>query len=55
MPTVKISDSSIRTYNLTELTDKCIDKIAEAVVRKLAEQTEPTTEDCSMVEDCPWK
>ena len=43
MPTVKISDSPIRTYNLTELTDGCIDKIAEAVVRKLAEQTEPHT------------
>lgn len=42
MPTVKISDSPIRTYNLTELTDECIDKIADAVVKKLkAEQTEP--------------
>ena len=31
-----------------ELTDECIDKIAEAVVQKLiAEQTEPQT-------DCAW-
>lgn len=22
---------------------------------EVAEQTEPTTEDCSMVADCPWK
>ena len=31
-----------------EITDEAIDKIAEAVVRKLAEQTEPST-------DCGWK
>ena len=44
-----------------ELTDECIDKIAEAVVRKLAEQTEPN---CSEIPnnsttepqtDCAWK
>ena len=33
----------------TELTDECIDKIAEAVVQKLADRkTEPQT-------DCSWK
>lgn len=43
MATVKISDAPIRTYHLTELTDECIDKIADAVVKKLkAEQTEPS-------------
>ena len=46
MPTVKISDTPIRTYHLTELTDECIDKIADAVVKKLrAEQTEPIPHD----------
>ena len=36
-----------------ELTDECIDKIAEAVVRKLAEQTEPKQgTDCTQVD---WK
>ena len=38
------------TIKKVELTDECIEKIADAVVRKLADRkTEPTTEDCSTV------
>ena len=45
---VPLKETAI-TVKKTELTDECIDKIADAVMRKLADRkTEPQT-------DCAWK
>ena len=42
------------TIKKVELTDECIDKIADAVVRKLADRkTEPTISKMEQVEDEP--
>ena len=41
MPSVKIpSSESVQIIQIVELTDKCIDKIADAVVKKLAKENE---------------